>query len=422
MTKARTGTSCLHKILLTAAISWLGLNSVFAQTWIQTMAPSNNWICIASSADGSKLAAGTWPGLIYTSTNSGITWTPTAAPNEYWSSIASSADGTKLVAAAAGFSGGGSGVVCTSTNSGFTWNSNCVPNEYWGSVASSADGCKLVVVAPLDANIMGPGAIFTSTNSGNDWTSNDVPGFSYPSAVASSADGTKLFLAGGFEVWRSTNSGAAWTLDSTAPFIWGITSPSQFIASSADGNKLVLALSDSDEHGNPGQIYTSTNSGDTWQLSGAPSNQWQSVASSADGNTLLAVPGFDGWFGLIYVSTNSGVSWTTNNSPYFGWGAVASSADGGKLWAAGESDTNNNGAWIYTLQSIHPPSMYIAPTNGILALSWLAPSTNFVLQQSGDLNSWTEIADAPTLNLTSLQDEVFLPPTNGGGFYRLATP
>jgi hypothetical protein len=47
---------------------------------------------------------------------------------------------------------------------------------------------------------------------------------------------------------------------------------------------------------------------------------------------------------------------------------------------------------------------------------------NFVLQQSSDLASWTDMTDTPALNLTNLQNEVVLSPTNGSGFYRLKTP
>ena len=61
-----------------------------------------------------------------------------------------------------------------------------------------------------------------------------------------------------------------------------------------------------------------------------------------------------------------------------------------------------------------------APSN--LTVSWIVPSTNFVLQQSPDLSSWTDVTDTPALNLTNLQNEVVLSPTNGSGFYRLKTP
>jgi hypothetical protein len=105
-----------------------------------------------------------------------------------------------------------------------------------------------------------------------------------------------------------------------------------------------------------------------------------------------------------------------------GWSAVASSADGGKLVAAANYDTNYNGSWIYTSQSIQPPSMNITPPNGNLTVSWIEPSTNFVMQQSADLQNWADMANQPVLNLTNLQNQVFLPPPGSNAFYRLKTP
>jgi hypothetical protein len=98
------------------------------------------------------------------------------------------------------------------------------------------------------------------------------------------------------------------------------------------------------------------------------------------------------------------------------WQAVASSADGNRLVAVAW----NGGIWIS--QTTPAPSLNLAPANGNLALSWIVPSTNFVMQQSADLTSWTDVTNPPTLNLTNLQDEVILSPTNSSGFYRLKTP
>jgi photosystem II stability/assembly factor-like uncharacterized protein len=54
---------------------------------------------MASSADGTKLAFGDNGGYIYTSTDSGATWTErTTMGSNQWISIASSSDGTKLAA------------------------------------------------------------------------------------------------------------------------------------------------------------------------------------------------------------------------------------------------------------------------------------------------------------------------------------
>ena len=66
--------------------------------------------------------------------------------------------------------------------------------------------------------------------------------------------------------------------------------------------------------------------------------------------------------------------------------------------------------------------MNITPANGNLTLSWIVPSTNFVMQQSSDLDSWTDMTNMPVLNLTNLQNQVTLAPSNSSGFYRLKTP
>jgi len=75
----------------------------------------SSWQSIASSSDGSKLAAVVWDGSLYTSSDSGATWTErTTAGSRDWSSIASSSDGSKLAAAVSG------GSIYTSSDSGAT--------------------------------------------------------------------------------------------------------------------------------------------------------------------------------------------------------------------------------------------------------------------------------------------------------------
>jgi len=396
---------------------------VLAQEWTPTSAPSNWWRCIASSADGSKLVAGQWPGGIYVSTNSGATWATTTATNEYWSCVASSADGFKLLAGAANDIGPGG--LFTSTNSGATWASNSLPSMYWGSVASSADGNTLAAAAPSGESLQTPGAIFCSTNGGINWMSNAfnnpnvLPQY-IPISVAASADGKKIVVAASYNFFRSTNSGATWTQETNAPaIISGYLSPSQYIASSADGTKLALCAPQSDD-GSP--IYVSTNSGDTWSLTSAPSNSWEFITMSANGNMIAAMTGVE-QPGLIYVSTNLGAAWTTN-SPIFNWSAVASSADGGELAAAAfqDSDYDINSGKIYLSQTVVPPIMAIGPAGNRVQLSWLVPSTNFVLQQCSHFATWMDMTNIPVLNPDNLQYAVTIPSTNGAGFYRLKTP
>jgi hypothetical protein len=185
---------------------------------------------VASSSDGTKLVeAG--EGGIYTSTDSGMTWNPTSETDSYyWQSVASSSDGTKLAAVVDG------GGIYTSTNSGVTWN---IYWQFlnWQCVASSSDGTKLVAVSA------GSGAwgtffdgIYTSIDSGATWTQTSAPHMGWLS-VASSADGNKLVaVVDGGGIYTSTDSGATWT-QTSAPYAgW------QSVASSSDGNKLVAVV------------------------------------------------------------------------------------------------------------------------------------------------------------------------------------
>jgi hypothetical protein len=406
-----------NKFITVVAIVFFGTTAAFAQTWTQTTAPSATWTAIASSADGTKLFA---VGAYWTygfSTNSGATWTTDSEPqvdseNGDWDCIASSANGNTLVAMNAGS-------VWTSTNSGISWISNNVPSvNWWTAVALSADGNKAVAVdggPPYGQRI--PGGICTSTDSGMTWSETLAPSNSW-SRVASSADGT--ILVAGVEVgnlptvpvYVSTNCGATW-----APTASPTNLQCTAVASSADGRMLMVggrSFTDA-----AGMLYTSTNMGNTW-ISNSMSlfDQWYGVASSADGTKLVAVAQIYQGAG-VFTSTNSGNTWNSNTVPgQPGWLAAASSADGTKLAAV----SYNAGIW--TLQTTPSPTLGITQANGNLALSWLIPSTNFVLQENADLTTtnWCNVTNAPALNLTNLQNQVTLPAPAGNAFFRLATP
>ena len=393
------------KGLFTAIIVLCGLvspvNRALAQTWIKTSAPSNVWTSVSSSADGTKLAAVSHQtiygaGGVYVSTNSGGVWTLTSAPQTNgWVSVASSADGTKLVALS--FEG-----IYVSGDSGASWIMTTNPFVYWHTVACSADGTKCIAAG----GSRGTTGLYNyiSTNSGMTWQPTYDPSAEWL-AAASSADGTILAAAGG-PMYVSTNSGATWTQPNALNANW------YSIASSADGTKLVVV-------GVPG-VYISDDTGTTWtKTEDSTDIIFGSVASSADGTKLVITPdNFHRVNGPIYTSTNSGVTWTSNNTPIIYWGPVASSADGCKLVAAVV------GGGIYTCQIASAPKLNLIPASTNFALSWILPSTNFVLQQNCDLTTtnWMTLPTAPTLNLTNLQDEVYFCPSNSSGFYRLATP
>lgn len=370
-----------------------------AQTWTQTTATNMEWTAIASSADGTKLAAaaladasGTGPGGIFASTNSGNSWTERLSGG--WWGIASSADGSRLVAVV-------NNAIAISTDSGATWTNISAPSGDWRSVASSADGSKLVTISYIS------GSVYVSTNSGSTWRFATNTG-TYGFEAACSADGTKMAVVGHSTprwLFTSTNTGVTWQL-SFSNAMDEITG----MASSGDGGKLFVYNYDPYS---PTNLYTSTNWGATWSSNViVVPPQGGSLASSADGSRLVMVGNADG---SLYTSADSGTTWISNNAPNETWESVASSADGHKSVAV----VLYGGIW--TLQTTPTRQLNISASDTNLKLSWLVPSTNFVLQQNLNLTAtnWLTLTNTPKLNLSNLNDEVILSPSNNSGFFRL---
>jgi hypothetical protein len=102
------------------------------------------------------------------------------------------------------------------------------------------------------------------------------------------------------------------------------------------------------------------------------------------------------------------------------WRAVACSADGNNVMAVSETT-----AWVRG--PAPPPRLPPSPRLAInrsgteLGLSWLVPSTPFVLQQSFDLGppNWVDVPDAPALDCANLNYRVTLTPSLSHAYYRL---
>jgi hypothetical protein len=332
-----------------------------AQTWVETIAPDHDWQSIAVSANGSKVVAvadnnNGKIGVIYTSTNSGTTWTSNNAPNLTWNCVASSADGNYLAANSYG------GQIYTSSNAGSNWTESRTTGGLW-AIASSADGTRLFAGGGLP--------LYISTNAGSTWTTNSAP-FSGCSSIACSANGSNL-IAGTYSsgnVYISTNLGASWTLATNV----GIN-PAQWVsvASSADGT-ILTAMGTS--------VYVSTNGGAKWTLStSAPqSTNAAFVASSADGRLLAASPvgPYDG----VYISTNCGVTWNASGPPPNG-GSLGCSGNGGVLL----SSDYNGGIWTTEFPVVGPTISLLKAVEP--QFSNLIIGANYQLQVSGNLNTWT---------------------------------
>src|ERR1039458_6106727 len=145
------------------------------------------------------------------------------------------------------------------------------------------------------------------------------------------------------------------------------------VASSADGSKLIA--------GGITWIYCiSTNSGTTWITNTQPQKDstyggWSCIASSADGTKFAAVLG-----DVIWVSTNSGATWLSNNVPgvgFFFFGSVALSADGNKLVAV-VGDGYSTGPIYTSTNSGVTLTQTTAPTNNWMSVASSADGTKLV--------------------------------------------
>lgn len=388
-----------YLLLLALILGVISRESSRAQTWTQTGAPSNAWYAIACSADGARLVAATGGqfvnGQVYTSTNSGTNWSLTGAPSQRWTSVACSADGIRLVAAAY------DRAIYTSADAGTSWTSNNIPslpNALWLSVSSSADGARLFAVP------YGNGLIYHSTNSGAIWLTT-TNALADPVSVATSADGT-IAVAGdnNGHVATTTNSGAIWSPDMTLTPPFGTV---VHVNASAEAQRLMAVVFG-------GGVFSSTNRGLTWTSNSLPPNSsWLVAVSSADGTRLTVAA----QKGLLYSSMDSGTTWISNSAPGLLWQSMASTADGNVVFAA-----PSNGA-IWVRRTTPAPVLGLKPSTQGPILLWLIPSANFVLQQSAVLAnpSWSDLTNAPVLNLTNLQNRLTLPWAGDTAFFRLRT-
>ena len=96
--------------------------------------------------------------FVYTSTDGGVSWTARDGVRD-WYAVASSADGTRLAAV------GLDDQIYTSSDSGLTWTAR-ESSRTWFSVASSADGRRLVAVEFT-------GKIYTSVDAGVSWVARE---------------------------------------------------------------------------------------------------------------------------------------------------------------------------------------------------------------------------------------------------------
>ena len=196
------------------------------------------------------------------------------------------------------------------------------------------------------------------------------------------------------------------------------------VASSSDGNKLV-AISNFGSNPIYGSIYTSIDGGINW-VERENTKNWSVVASSNDGNNLIAAE----FPGKIYTSTDSGTNWIPRLQVNFldYWASVASSSDGSKLVAAlafggriytstnyGVSWTprDSNRAWLSVASSSYG-SKLVAVVDGGRIYTSTNYGANWIPRDSN--RSWRSVAsssDGSRLVAGTLSDRIYTSTDSG---------
>ncbi|MFT6334525.1 MAG: photosystem II stability/assembly factor-like uncharacterized protein [Saprospiraceae bacterium] len=351
--------------------------------------PNNSNIIYVGSAGG-----GLWK-----STDGGSTWAP---KTDFLGSIGVSAIVVDYNTPSTIYIGTGDGDasdnysigVLKSTDSGDTWDTTGLQ---WNT--SSTDLIRNMVMDPNDVNtilVASNIGIYRTTNAGTSW--NQVQGGSFYDVDMNPSAATNIFYAAtSDDIYKSTDNGANWTLEYTVP-----NSGRLSIATTAANNSYVYALSSGNSGGANGSsgyngVYRSTDSGATFSLMSSSPNIL-TYSSSGTGT------GGQGWYDLViaadpddantihiggvnhWKSTDGGANWTIK-SHWAGSGAVAVHADKHLL----EFQDDN------TLWEGNDGGIY-KTTNG--GDTWTDRTTNMVISQMYRIG----VSETNTRLLAGLQD------------------
>lgn len=179
------------------------------------------------------------------------------------------------------------------------------------------------------------------------------PVSSAPSALATNEDGSIIYVTyNGGSIYKSANGGTSWDqLTGAGTQSWSS------IATSDNGQKVIAA--GSGLTGTDRVVKISTDGGATWQTQDAIGPQhWQIVAVSGDGSRYMA--GYE--IGHLFATANDGATWSniTAASSTRRWRTITLSYNGEKIYAASACETNSgfgtssNGGATFSFKSSVP--------------------------------------------------------------------
>jgi hypothetical protein len=295
-----------------------------ANTFTQVTTNNQAYSCIASSVNGQYVTAGVANGNLYTSSMYGASnsWYPVGPSSQNWTSVSISATGQYQTATVYNST---TGNIYISSNYGLsnTWyptGLSTLPTNNAGfvyqSVAVSATGQYQTVVSSVNN-----GYIFTSTAYGALNTWNISVTYLWFNSVSMSSNGQYqtaaiLYSTNAGNIYTSNNYGQSWNLTAPASLSWSCVS-----VSSSGKYQTAIAYNNN--------IYISTNYGalNSWYATGPSTQNWYYCSVSSTGQYQIASI----TNGNIYASSNYGLtgSWYLANTS-FTWNNLLSISSNGQ--------------------------------------------------------------------------------------------
>jgi len=365
-------------------------SSNFGVSWheVANTNTGTRWKSITSNSSGEYMVVCALNGRIWRSINYGVNWTQLDAPSgsRQWRSIASDDSGQNLVACVSG------GNIWRSNDFGESWTESTTSIQTWSGITTNSLGQYMAACVDL-------GSIWRSNDYGESWL--EVANTSGRLWKSITSDGTGQYMAAcasSGSIWMSNNYGVTWrnyippattmpattrpatTIPATTPIApTTILSPSTLAmlprrtnfnltwkCVTSDGTKITA--------GTDRGLYTSTDSGRTWDPTYTGKSDWVSIASGVNGTLIgvsqgalygLNVSNVPASFvsiasngegdrlaacaqpGYIYKSSDYGVSWIPSYSVNKAWKSITSNGTGEYLAACVNSENSLNSDHIF---------------------------------------------------------------------------
>lgn len=351
---------------------------------------NKNWISVASSTDGLKLIAAEKGGYLYTSVDSGVTWTPcmwvwsgsdlVSFTTKAWLRVASSSDGSKLAAVVTDVGLETTGYVYTSFDYGATWYERTGSgSRNWRGLVINDSGSTLLATTSVGAG----GRIYKSTDYGGSWAAvgptvywNEIAADNICDDMYALAEGDDTASSA---IYRTQDGGTNWSVVLPTDRYY------HCVATDDDGSTVLVGVGGYiGSAGHIGYLYLSINTGGDWTpITSLGSRNWTSVAINSDGTKMAAVAD-----GALYI--NSGTGWggvnpggvgtqSWSSVAYFGNriiataynGSIYISDDDGSTWTTGtlRGDSTNNGGSLFAEHMVLPIKPPKEPKIGSMFLS-----------------------------------------------------